>query len=108
MIGTGLGISRTSVLFRPRLTNHGDNAVLADIGPGRFVRLQQNRLGTSAADRPQLDLALEHVCPADARLIDLDAELRAEVGDHGGGSANGEEGRGERGEGRGGRMIADC
>jgi len=33
--------------------------------------------------------------------VHLHAELRAEVGDEGCGGADGEEGRGERGEGRG-------
>ena len=53
-----------------------------------------------------LDFALEDVRLRDAGAVDFDAELRAQVGHGGGGSADDKEGREERGEGRGIQNLA--
>ena len=45
-----------------------------------------------ALGQPQFDFALKNVRPAAARAVDFDAELGAQVGDDGGGSADGKQG----------------
>ena len=62
------------------------------IDPNRFICTQTKRLTLFPARNGwrYFDLALKDVRVGDAKLTNLDAELRAQVGDGGGGSADGE------------------
>ena len=72
-----------------RLTDHGDNLTRAPLDASRLAHAQLDHV--AAVGGPHFNLALEDVSPAAARAIDFHAELGAEIGDHGGGSADGEQ-----------------
>jgi hypothetical protein len=74
----------------PRLTNYAGYSVPVDFDAGRFVRPQGNGRASSVVGRSNLNSATKDVSPASAGLIDLDAKLGAQIGDDGGGGANGE------------------
>ena len=108
LIGTRRGICRANVPGWRRLAGHATAAIrpaaatVADsFSPKGNHSVARTAAAVAAEPSPHLDLAPEDVRPGGAGLVHFHAELGAQVGDDGGGSADGKEGRGERGEGRG-------